>query len=84
MMVRICGFHDVQFIYAKGSLKEQCHEICGFHYVAGAVAGVFFFLFFYVLYSSLLYLPPLRFQEDAGIKPRTVATSALAVRHSNH
>jgi hypothetical protein len=21
------------FIYAKGSLKEQCHEICGFHYV---------------------------------------------------
>jgi hypothetical protein len=21
------------FVYAKGSLKEQCYKICGFHYV---------------------------------------------------
>jgi hypothetical protein len=37
--------------------------------------------FLYVLYSTLLHLSSLRFHcmsEDAGIEPRTVATSALA------
>jgi hypothetical protein len=39
-----------------------------------------------VLYSTLLHLPPSdsTVSEDAGIEPRTVATSALAVRRSNH
>jgi hypothetical protein len=40
-----------------------------------------FFCLFYALYSKLLHLLPLRFHdvsEDAGIDPRTVATSALA------
>jgi hypothetical protein len=40
-----------------------------------------------VLYSTLLHLPPLRFHCAGGCwdrKPRTVATSALAVRRSNH
>ncbi len=41
-------------------------------------------IFFSELYSTLLHLPPLRFHsEDAGIEPRTVASSALAVRRSN-
>ncbi len=57
MMVRICGFYYVQFIYAKGSLKEQCHEICGFHYVAGAVAGGFFFLLCTVFITALSAAP---------------------------
>ncbi len=44
---------------------------------------------FNVLHSTLLHLPPLRFHFHCvggchGIEPRTVATSALAVRHSNH
>ncbi len=46
--------------------------------------GIFFM---YVLYSTLLHLPLLRFHavsEDVGIEPRTVATSALAVRRSKH
>ncbi len=39
-----------------------------------------YWIFFYVLYSTLLHLPPLRYtvSEDAGVEPRTVATSALA------
>ncbi len=46
--------------------------------------GGFFGFFFYVLYSTLLHLPPLRstVSEDAVIESRTLATSALAVRHS--
>ncbi len=36
-----------------------------------------------LLYSTLLHLSPI-VSEDAGIKPRTVATLALAVRRSNH
>ncbi len=38
--------------------------------------------YFYVLYSTLLHLPPLR--TDSVIEPRTVATGALAVRCSKH
>ncbi len=42
----------------------------------------------YVLYSTLLHLPPLRFHCVGGCwdetLQRTVATSALAVRRSNH
>ncbi len=40
---------------------------------------------FYVLYPTLLHLPPSDFDvsEDAGIEPRT-ETSALAVRSSKH
>ncbi len=40
-----------------------------------------------VLYSTMFHLPPFRLftvSEDAGIELRTVATSALAVRSSNH
>jgi hypothetical protein len=42
--------------------------------------------FFYVLYSTQLHLPPLRFHFVGGCWDRTqaVATSALAVRHSYH
>jgi hypothetical protein len=46
--------------------------------------GGFFWIFsFYVRYPTLLHLPPLRFPdsivpEDAGIEPRTIATTALA------
>ncbi len=42
------------------------------------------FLIFFVHYSALLHLPPLRFHCAAGIEPKTVATGALAVRRSNH
>jgi hypothetical protein len=46
----------------------------------GGFWGIFFI--FNVLYSTLLHLPPLRFDcaelTDAGIEPRTVATCALA------
>ncbi len=46
----------------------------------------FYFIFLFVLHSTLLHLPPLdsTVPTDAGIEPRTVATSALAVRHSNY
>ncbi len=49
------------------------------------IRGIFGF-FFYVLYSTLLYLPPLRFHCVGGcwIDPGTVATSPLAVKRSNH
>ncbi len=42
--------------------------------------------FFYIRYSTLLHLPPLRFHCVAGccIEPRTVATATLAVRRSKH
>ncbi len=45
-----------------------------------------FFICFSILYSALLHLPPSdsTVPTDAGIEPRTVATSALAVRRSNH
>jgi hypothetical protein len=45
-----------------------------------------FWIFCFVLYSTLLHLPPsdTTVSEDAGIEPRTVATLALAVRRSNH
>jgi hypothetical protein len=49
--------------------------------------GIFGFFLFYVQYSTLLHLPPLRFHcvgEDAEIELRTVVTTALAVRRSNH
>jgi len=46
----------------------------------------FLYFSFYIRYSTLLHLPPLIFNvsEDAGIEPRTVATTALAIRRSNH
>ncbi len=49
--------------------------------------GIVLDFFMYVLYSTLLYLPPLRYHcvsEDTGIEPRTVAISALAVRRSSY
>jgi hypothetical protein len=48
--------------------------------------GFFGFFLFYVRYSTLFHLPSLRFHcvEDAGIEPRTVATTALTVRRSYH
>jgi hypothetical protein len=48
------------------------------------IRGIFGFLD--VLYSTLLHLPPLTFHCVGGcwIELRTVATLALAVRHSNH
>ncbi len=47
------------------------------------------FWFFYALYSILFNLPTSQVSnftvsEDAGIEPRTVATTALTVRRSNH
>ncbi len=47
---------------------------------------LFIFFVFFVLYSTLLHLPPLRFHcvHGSGIEPRTVAIGALAVRRSNH
>jgi hypothetical protein len=44
------------------------------------------FWIFYVLYSTLLHLRPSdsTVSEDAGIEPRTVATSGFAVRRFNH
>jgi hypothetical protein len=39
----------------------------------------------YVLFNTdLSAAPQIPLVEDAGIKPRTVATSALAVRRSSH
>jgi hypothetical protein len=49
--------------------------------------GIFWiFKIMYVLYSTLLHLPPFRFHcvGECWIEPRTVATSALAVRRSSH
>jgi hypothetical protein len=48
--------------------------------------GTFLDFSFYVRYSTLLHLPPSdsTVPEDAGIDPRTVATTALDVRRSNH
>jgi hypothetical protein len=49
--------------------------------------GFFFgFFLFYVRYSTLLHLPPTDspVSEGARIEPRTVATTTLAVRRSNH
>ncbi len=45
-----------------------------------------YFGFFYVRYSTLLHLPPLRFHCVGGCwdRTRTVATTALAVGRSNH
>jgi hypothetical protein len=50
------------------------------------LTGGFFWLFFSIsLYSTLLHLPPLRFHCARGCwTARTVATSALAVRRTNH
>jgi hypothetical protein len=48
---------------------------------------IFWSFSFYVQYSTLLHLLPQDFtvSEDAGIEPRTVATTELAVvRRSNH
>jgi RsiW-degrading membrane proteinase PrsW (M82 family) len=62
--------------YETGSLKLVIT-----YYLTGGFFGVFGIFFFYVMYSTLLHLPPHRstVSEDAGIEPRTVATSALAV-----
>jgi hypothetical protein len=48
------------------------------------IKGDFLIFSFHVRYSTLLYLPPLTVSEDAGIEPRTVAKTALAVSRSNH
>jgi hypothetical protein len=54
------------------------------------LGGIFvdFILFYpYILYSTLLHMPPLRFHCGDGCwdrTRRTVATGALAVRRSNH
>ncbi len=47
---------------------------------------IFNFFFIYLRYSTFLHLPPSdsTVSEDARIEPRTVATTALAVRHSDH
>jgi hypothetical protein len=52
--------------------------------ISKAIVTGGFFLFFYVLHSTLLHLPPLRctVSEDDGIEPRTVAALALAIRRS--
>jgi hypothetical protein len=44
-----------------------------------------FFIIFFLPYSALLYLPPpdSTVPTDAGDRPRTVATGALAVKRSN-
>ena len=45
----------------------------------------FFLSFMYCIQHYFICLPSdFTVSEDAGIKPRTVATSALAVRRSNH
>jgi hypothetical protein len=48
--------------------------------------SIFFWGFFFVLYSALLHLPPRRFRSADGCWDRTQdrATGALAVRRSNH
>jgi hypothetical protein len=51
------------------------------------VKGDFLDFSFYLRFSTLFHLPPLNtftVSEDAGIKPRTVATTALAFRRFNH
>jgi hypothetical protein len=56
--------------------------------MVGIIKRGIFLNIFYVLYSTLLPLPPLRSDSivptDAGIEPRTVATGALAVRRYNN
>jgi hypothetical protein len=55
--------------------------------VATILKGFFgFFSLRTVRYSTLLHLPPSdsTVSEDAGIELRTVATTALAVKSSNH
>jgi hypothetical protein len=49
--------------------------------------GDFFWIFFYVRYIQHCFICSPKdsaMSEDAGIEPRTVATTPLALRHSNH
>jgi hypothetical protein len=51
------------------------------------IQGNFLDYFSFVLYSPVTTssaAPQIPVSEDAGIEPRTVATSALAVRRPNH
>jgi hypothetical protein len=48
--------------------------------------GGFFFFFIHTIFSTVFICRPSdsTVPTDVGIEPRTVATGALAVRHSNH
>ncbi len=46
--------------------------------------GIFYFFSYYIQHCFICCPSDSTVPSDAGIKPRTVATGALAVRHSNH
>jgi hypothetical protein len=64
------------YLLALSQFEKSYQEVILFHED---------FQFFQYFIQPLLHLPPLfTVSEDAGIEHRTVATSALTFRHSNH
>jgi hypothetical protein len=68
-------------------LVSKCHGSTTLGYPDQTLKGGFFgfFLFMYDIQHCFICHPSdSTVSEDAGIEPRTVATTALAVRRSNH
>jgi hypothetical protein len=80
--LRICDLRT----FEKSLLAHLCSLLVSSTYTS--VRGIFWFLFFYVRYSKLLHLPPLRFQGVGGCWGRTqdccYCALALTARCSNH
>jgi hypothetical protein len=69
--------------------EENIQHFCSFFYFCGSFfkQGDFFDFFFSMYYIQHCFIcrpSDSTVSEDAGIEPRTVATSALTVRRSNH
>ncbi len=81
--------HEYALVHCQLVVQSlQSHRVYG---VVTEIVKIFLegiLCFFPVLYLTLLQLLPLSsnstVSEEAGIEPRTVATSALSVRRSNH
>jgi hypothetical protein len=68
-------------------LQRRSYSVYAFSVQCSVIYNIFggdFILIFFVLYSTLLHLPPLKFHCVVGCWDRTVATCALAVRRYNH
>jgi hypothetical protein len=85
---RIRLFHSLwlrrRLSFVRSSIHSLWHEVLNVAYFYRHIG-----LIFYVLYSTLIHMPPFRLHcvRDApvhGIEPRTVATLALVFRRSNH
>ncbi len=75
-----CGFMQVRVLLSTVKATVPGNFITS-HFLTGG----FFVFFMYCIQHCLICRPSdFTVSEDAGIEPRTVATSALAVRLSNH